>query len=170
MADALKTRTLILRYEGLFDFQGLYDLIVGFFVRRNYDYVEKKWKEKDASPVGREITVDMTPFRKVNEYIKYEYTIQWKSIDKHEVEVVREGKPVRLTHARMYVSVNAQAEVDWQGFGKTKPGLSNFVNKRVIDKELKQYRRNLQREMQSLLDEIKEFLHMEATRTEKVHV
>lgn len=161
-------RTIWLRYQGLFDFEGLYRHMVSFFDRRKYDYIEKKWKEKDASPVGREITVDMAPERNVTEYIIYRYEMQIKSIDTHKVEVVRDGKTVKLTHARFQIKIGGHVQVDWQNYGKGHEKLASFFKDTVMRREInKVHVTALEQEMQQLHDSIQGFLNMEASRTQK---
>lgn len=163
-----KLRSLTLRYEGLFDFQGVYDKLTGFFLSRNYDYIEKVWKEKEGSPIGREITVKFGPEKKVGEYIKYKYKGEWKSIDVHDVDVIKNGQTIKLQHARFYINVQGEIDIDWQKMGKKHHKLAHFFNKHVMQREIdEEYAPQLLFESQRLLDEMKEFLNMEVTRLHK---
>lgn len=162
------TQTVTLRYQGLFDFEGLYGALISFFTSKEYDYIEKLWKEKEASPEGREITVKMAPEKKVTEYIMHVYAIEWKSIDVHPVEIVRNGKPVKLIHARFHIIIKAELNVDWQSLGDTSPKLGAFWKDHVFKRELwGVYYPNLQMEAQQLMDHLKQYLHMEMTRYNK---
>ncbi len=161
-------RRLVLRYQGLFDFEGLYERIVHFFESRYYDYVEKRWKEKDFSPLGRERVIKMAPEKNITEYLKYEYAIQWNNMDLHTVEVVRNGKTVELTWARFELTVEAFIDIDWQKMGKSNPKTAKFFNEKVIKREITEvYAADLILEEQRFVDDVKEFLHMEVTRTNK---
>ena len=154
---------LILRYEGVFNFQELYEHIIHWFTTRNYDYIEKKWKEKEASPEGREITVNMVPEKKVTEYIKYAWELEWKSVDAHPVTI--EGEDNKQMHARFHLHVQATVIEDWQDLGKKHTKLAAFFNKYIFKRERENvYIAALEQEMQALLDEVQEQLDMQAAK------
>ncbi len=164
----VKCRRLVVRYQGLFDFEGLYHHIVEFFESRYYDYIEKKWKEKDFSPLGRERVIKMAPEKNLTEYFKAEYAILWNNMDVHTVEVVRDGKTVELTWARFELTIDAHIEVDWQQLGKNRPKTTKLFNEKVIKREISEkYAEDLILEEQRFADEVKSFLHMEVTRLDK---
>lgn len=161
-------RRLVLRYQGLFDFEGLYHHIVEFFEKRHYEYVEKRWKEKDFSPLGRERVIKMAPEKFVTEYLMYEYDIVWNNMDVHTVDVVRNGKTVKLTWARFELTVEAQLVVDWQKLGKNNPKTAKFFNEKVLKREIIEvHAGTLIMEEQRFIDEVKEYLRMEVTRVNK---
>lgn len=161
-------RRLVLRYQGLFDFEALYEKIIHFFESRKYEYVEKRWKEKDFSPLGRERVIKMAPEKYVTEYLMYEYAIEWNNMDVHKVEVVRNGKTVSLTWARFIFTCEAHIHVDWQKLGKKNEKTAKFFNEKVLKREITEvHAPELLFEQQRLLDDIKEFLHMEVTRINK---
>ena len=162
------TRRLILRYEGLFDQTALYQLIINFFKQRKYEYVETNWKEKEASPIGREVTVKMEPYKYISEYVTYKYKVVWLMIDAHWVDVVRSGRATKLMHSRFNITITAQVELDWQGLGAKHGKTKKLFEKHVINKEIAEvYVPNLLQEQQHLMDLIKQQLQMESTRQEK---
>ena len=160
-----KAPKLILRYEGVFDFQEIYDYIVNFFKDKHYDYLETGWKEKDASPQGRERTVKMKPEKNITEYLKHKYKLEWKSVDAHNVAVEQDGKSKQHTHARLHIHIEAELAEDWQGLGKKHEKLKGFFDKHVFKREKENvYMEALEKEMQALLDGIKQTLGMQTTK------
>lgn len=156
MPQSHKLPKLIFRYEGAFNFKELYHTMVGFFKSRDYDYIEKGWKEKEGSPVGREITVKMIPEKKISEYIKHEYAIEWKCVDAHTV-TNEQGE--ELTHARFHLHAQATIIEDWQNLNKKKTWLGNLYSKYVFKRELDvEYMNALENEVQAFLDEAKAFV------------
>ncbi|MFT4250255.1 MAG: hypothetical protein ACMXYD_02760 [Candidatus Woesearchaeota archaeon] len=150
---------LIFRYEGEFDFQGLYERIADFFRRREYDFWETGWKEKDGTPQGREITMKFKPDLKVNEYIRYRYEIQFKAVDAHWVNK-------NTMHARFHIHVQPKIQFDWQSIGvrkgKKKHFLVRFYENYLFNKEAEHYHVDaVEQEVQKFLDEVKEFLGVE---------
>lgn len=161
MPKKYKTPKLILRYEGVFEFKTLYRHIVNWFKTKNYDYIEKGWKEKDSSPQGREITVKMIPEKKINEYIKYAWSIEWKSVDAHYVGEQSDNQ----MHARFHIHVQATLIEDWQDLGKGQPKISELFTKHVFKREREyEYMQELENLTQELLDEVKQQVGMQATK------
>lgn len=147
--------TLRLRYEGEFDYQGLYELISTFFRTRNYDFFETNLKEKDATPAGREILMKFKPEKNVTEYIKYIYKIEWKCVDAHSTAD-------NMMHARMHLYVDQKVEFDWQEYGKNLSKLSKFYQDYIVKKEIDEiHREEIGIEAQTLIDEINEFIGTE---------
>lgn len=144
--------TLRIRYEGEFDFQGLYDLISDFFRRRNYDFFETNMKQKDATPAGKEILLRFKPEKNINEYVKFTYDIQWKCADAAETA---DG----TTFARMHVYVTYDVDLDWQGYEKSRPWLKKIYEDYIIDMDIDEiHRQEIGIEAQTLIDSINEFL------------
>lgn len=138
----------IFRYEGEFDFQDLYKSITGFFWSRNYDVFEGKWKEKDATPIGREITINLDSDKKIDEYVRFKYKVRWKSMDFHDVG---DGKQF----ARFWLRVEPFFIANWQGLGKRR-WYERFYQDYLVAAELGEvYEAALADEAQELLDMIK---------------
>ncbi len=160
-----KTRTFYLRYSGDFDFQGLYDYLCNFFVSRNYDLFETRWKEKEGSPEGREITVNMKPDKKINEYVKYVYKLEWKSVDAHPVQITQNGQKKQGMNARFHIIISADVQVDWQNLEKNRlmdKALAKLYNEYLFKREFDQvYAGPLEEEIQQIMDGAKKILHME---------
>jgi hypothetical protein len=167
---SMSVRTLVLRYQGLFDLEALYRWTVQWLTKRNYEYLEKLWKEKDATPIGREISIKMVPEKAVSEYVKYELSINWLFTDAHEVEVVRDGRTVKLTHARFNVQAGGKAVYDWQEFSKDSPKLGKFYNEFAFKRELNNIHwPALQGDLQKFMDDLKAFLQMETSKAAEAH-
>ena len=158
-----KAPKLFFRYEGVFDFDALYNHMADFFKQRQYWYKEKKWTEKEATPAGREIRVQMEPEKLVTEYLKHEYSVDWKTMDAHPVTVERGGRSVELTKGRFFLHVEAELVTDWQKFEKEASWLKQFFEKYVFKNERnKVYMAALQEEMQAFVDSVKQHLGTEA--------
>ena len=146
---------LIFRYEGEFDFQGLYEVIGTFFRRRNYDFWETNWKEKDATPQGREITLKFKPELKVTEYVRYHYVINFKAVDAYWVNKT-------TMHARFHLHVQCEILFDWQHIGKKRNFLVKLYEDYLFSKEKEHiYIDECEQESQRFLDEVKDFLGAE---------
>jgi hypothetical protein len=172
-AESYTTWPATVRYDGVFDFDGLYKTIIEHLRKRNYWFYETLYKHKPWSPLGDELVLKWRAERKLDEYYHYTIEFEWHFLDFHHVEVIREGKKVMLTKAYFWVNIRGKADADWQGFEKEATGtfttkLGKFFRKHVVDREyLYDYIYPLFDEVMELQELIQGFCNMEATRYNK---
>lgn len=173
-AEEYTTWPATVRYDGVFDFDGLYKILIDHLRRHNYWFYEELYKHKPWSPLGTELVLKWKAERKLDEYYMYIIKFEWHFMDFHHVEVIRDGKKMQLTKSYFWVNIRGQAIADWQGFEtKSKAGgftrrLSQFFRKYVIDREyLYDYIYPLFDEVMELQNIIQQFINMEAARYEK---
>lgn len=153
-----------IRYKGIIDWGGLYQLIRRWFADHKYTYIESRYKDKVASPFGNEVEIKATPFRRVNEFIKYTVKIETKLWDFKEFETTINGEKKHVTDGRMFIKIEAAVEFDYNKRFKTKfekklfkwltTILRNYYGLKHFD--------NLAYSVYDLQKEIKEFLNMES--------
>jgi len=102
------------RYNGLFDFDGLYAAIVDWTKNYGYQWHEKTYKHKVPRPKGAEQQFTWILDKKVNDLVSYKVTLNTHVWDLMEVEVDIDGKKKLLSNARIEISVKGQVTFDWQ--------------------------------------------------------
>lgn len=130
---------IILRYRGLFDWDGLYLAIADWLKRYRYILHEETYKHKVPSPMGAEQELRWFADIEVNDYIKFRITLDFHLWDMTEVEVVRDGKKKLLTNARMQIEMRGTIWADWQDkFEKNNftRALRSFYHNYVIRRDL----------------------------------
>ncbi len=105
---------ITLRYNGLFDFDGLYSAVVDWAKNYGYRWHEKTYKHKVPSPRGAEQELEWNLSKKVTNYISYDIVFTIHSWDQTEVEVEVDGKKKSLTNARLYIIMQGTLVYDWQ--------------------------------------------------------
>jgi hypothetical protein len=176
-AADVETWPAIVRYDGVFDWDGLYKGLVEYLRRNNYWFYEKLYKSKPWSPIGTELVLKWEADRKLNEYYLYRLKFEWHFMDFHHVDVIRDGKKVTLTKSYFYVDIRGVVIQDWQGLEKGHGGhepstitkfLGKFVRNHVIDREfVYDYIYPLYDEVMEVQKFIQEYIHFESTRTSK---
>lgn len=172
-AQEFETWPTVVRYDGVFDWDGLYKAIIEYLRRHNYWFYEKLYKSKPWSPVGTELVLKWEAERKLDEYYLYRLTFEWHFMDFHHVDVIRESQKVTLTKAYFWVTIRGVGVQDWQGFEKDRSSkmtkfVGKFFRKNVIDREfVYDYWYPLFDEVAAVQQLIQNFIHMEASRTEK---
>jgi hypothetical protein len=174
-ADTTETWPAIVRYDGVFDWDGLYKSIINYLRRQNYWFYEKVYKSKPWSPIGTELVLKWEAHRKLDEYYQYQLIFEWHFMDFHYVDVIREGKKVTLTKAYFWVDIRGSIVTDWQGMessesaGTVTKFLGKFFRKHVDDREwLYNYLYPLYDEVMDVQKFIQDYIHFESTRTGKM--
>jgi len=114
---------IILRYNGLFDFDAMYAAVIDW--TKNYGYIwhEKAYKHKVPNPKGAEQELEWEMSININEYVKYSITFSIHAWELNEVDVDIDGKKKTLSNGRLYMVINGKVECDWQNkFGTSKFG------------------------------------------------
>ena len=172
-ADTYETWPAIVRYDGVFDWDGMYKIIIDYLRRNNYWFYETLYKSKPWSPIGTELILKWRGERKLDEYYKYELNFEWHFMDFHKVDVIRDGKKLTLTKAFFWVTIRGKIIQDWQGLentgGKWLKGIGKFFRRQVVDREYAfDYIYPLYDEVMDVQKLIQDNVHMESSRTEKI--
>ncbi|MBI4152038.1 hypothetical protein HY496_03635 [Candidatus Woesearchaeota archaeon] len=124
---------ITLRYNGLFDFDGMYAAVVDWAKNYGYLWLEKTYKHKVPSPSGAELEFEWEMTKNVTEYINYKIKITVHTWDTTEVEVDTNGKKNKLTNSRLYMILEGELETDWQkrfeNKGKFAKALRGWIGK-----------------------------------------
>lgn len=157
---------IMIRYKGLFDFDGLYNLMVRWLKEHGYWFHEKSYKHKVPTPYGAEQEIDWSAEKKVTEYYRFFITVSIHIWDMTEVEVEKAGEKKKLTNARIEMVMRCAVEVDYdKKFAKSRfwRFISDWYHKYVLRREIEdKWLDTVYHRMYNLQNVAKEFLDMEA--------
>ena len=125
---------IILRYRGLFDWDGLYAAMVDWFKKYRFYFHEETYKHKVPTPFGAEQELRWFIWQDVTDYIRFHVQINLHLWEMTEVEVVKDGKKKVLTNARLEIKIIGKLHIDWQDkFEKNKftRMLRDYYNKYI---------------------------------------
>jgi hypothetical protein len=132
----LESQPLLIRYRGVFDFEGMYRMMHAWLINKRFLFHETRYKDKVFTPAGNELEVEWRGEKKVTEYIKEYIIVKMHLWDFAEVEVIKEGKKVKMTKSRMEIVFDAQLEMDYtkkfQGHGPFIEKLGAFYQNKVL--------------------------------------
>lgn len=139
MGQRIGIPPITLRYNGVFDFDGLYAAVTSW--AKNYEFLwhEADYKHKVPVPAGAEQEMRWVMTKKITDYIRYSINMHVHVWDLKEIFVEQDGKKKRLSNARIQININATLETDWQGvFGKGKFAgkLGGWYEKIFIKKDI----------------------------------
>ncbi|MEM4260052.1 MAG: hypothetical protein QXG00_02345 [Candidatus Woesearchaeota archaeon] len=162
--EVFPEKRIIIRYSGLFDFDGLYKLIRNWFDEKRYEVQEKRYKDKPWSPMGSELEIDLEADIKETEYIRKYLIMKIQIFEKHEKEVIENTKKKKMTEARIQFFLEGKVVLDYTGSFKSKSSklFQKFLHKYILKNEIGlKYVNPFYYEIFELGEKIKEFLGME---------
>jgi hypothetical protein len=109
MSEKGPVETLVIKYNGTFDFNGLYNLIVDWLKDNSYE-MEESFKHKTKEH-GIDVELKLKGWRKENEYVKFYPVIFIKTFGMKDVEF--KGK--KIQKGRMSITINGDVEFDYAG-------------------------------------------------------
>lgn len=105
---------LVVRYKGVYDYEGLYKLLITFLEDRKFDIEEKKYKDKQAGPFGHEVEHKHKAAREVTEFIQYQVSVSTHFWDVKEFVANAENGKKKLTSGKFEIVINGSVIFDWQ--------------------------------------------------------
>ena len=160
----------IIRYNGLFDFDGMYAAIIDWAKNYGFMWHEVDYKHKVPSPEGAEQEWVWTMTKEVNDFIHYKYQLKVHMWEMQEVEVEIDDKKKILTKGRIYFWIDGDMTYDWQNRFKGsrfKEWMGKFYEK-VKDPELSDYWDTIKYRGLQLNALIKKYFDMQAKHNSHV--
>ena len=166
VAKSIPVHPMQIRFNGIFDWEGLYKMMHDWLVDRYYYVNELPYKHKVPTVAGYEQEIKWRGWRKVNEWMKYEIRVYFHILDMNDVEVVLDGKKKTLVKGRMFIQLQGFVEIDYTGRrAKTAFGqfLNEFYAKYVIKKTMEtRWWEELNYSLLKLQKVIRQYLDMSA--------
>lgn len=151
---------IYLKYDGIFDLDALYRRCVKWFHEYGFEFEETAYKGK-----ADEIELKWAPWMKVNDYIMYKLALNFHILEYKDINVVKDGRKVKLTKARMRVEISMGLETDYSkrfGGNKFAQQIKKFYERFILKKEMEAYYEDqLYYYMHKLYNVMKEFLDTE---------
>lgn len=160
-------RLMVLQKIGIIDLDGLYKNMQRWFYDNQYYFEEPTSRIRPGTAAGIEYEFKWTAWRRVNAFVKYNIKVFFHVYDAKEIEVIKEGKKVKLTKCRIKIEINGDMEMDYTNmFGKSRFGkiLFNAYTTFILkeDKVLAMWWDELYYRVYKLQTIAKEYLDMEA--------
>src|SRR3989344_3633491 len=156
-----------IKFKGLCDYEGLWRLIRNWMVQQGYTFQERVRKHKVPNPSGAEDEFEWYGTRIVNTYVQFRIEMYAHTWDVQDVDIVREGKKVRMQQARIQLELKGSVILDYNSnFEKTKflMAVRDFLNRYVWYKKITGgWEDELYYRIYKLHRNIKEYLGMETT-------
>ncbi len=154
--------TLQLSYDGLLNVNELYMLVDKFFRDHLYDKREAQNMEK-VEPKGKYIELELIPYRKMTDYVKFVIRIRIHMFNVTDVEIEKDGQKVKLQKAKINMVFDGFLETDYEGRWEGKPEyvfLRTVFDKFVYKIYTEKFEKQLEEDVHNLHTQIKSFLNL----------
>ena len=102
-------------FDGIFDWDEVYEFIVGWFKHRRYFFEEKDYKYKIPSPAGPEEEFKWNGWRNITDYYRYSVDLQMKTYGIKKIEIVDKGKKRTMYKGKFILEFRGTVITDYQG-------------------------------------------------------
>lgn len=124
---------LVIQYRGVYDYDGLMDLIRGYYAKIKMDKLdEPKFKYKNGSG-GAEVEFKFVADRKVTHYIKVYLNVSGHLWDVKQEEIMINGVKKKMTRGKLELTMNGSYDVDYAKGFDGKKALDKWMQKKLDD-------------------------------------
>ena len=150
----------IIKYRGIFDFDGLYKFITKWIKDNDFDFQESKLVDKPPYQIYK-----FVGRKKANYYAMFLITPEIWLWEAKSVEIIKDGKKKTLTEARMKIIINGGYILDYDGDFEKSPGLKKLekflFNKIMYHDTLLKYFDYFDYYLYDFMTDVKKYLEME---------
>jgi len=150
-------------FEGIFNLKDTYSFLYTLLADSGYAVEEKEYKEKAAGD-SKDIDISWVAKRAVTDYFKYEWRVSWRVMGMKNVEVMKDGKKIKMNSGALEIKFIGIMERDYAG-GWSTPFLTflrGIYDNFIIKKTKGGYEDRLADEVGGAVNQIKSYLVLEA--------
>ena len=150
----------IIKYRGIFDFDGLYKFMAKWIKDHDFDFYEKRVLDKPPYKIYK-----FEGRKKINFYCMFLLLPEIWLWEAKDIEVIRDGRKKIMTEARMKIVMNAGFITDYDGDFEKTAGLKKvekFLNGKILYHEhFLKYFDYLDYYLYGYMQDTKKYLEME---------
>jgi len=158
-------QTFRIKFDGIFDFDELYNAMNKWLTEREYEVKETKYKNKPP-----ELEISWKSDRKITHYVKQNIDVDFHLWNIKEVEVIKENTKKKMIKARVTIEVKPDKEFGYEDYLKRDSDwkstpfsvkLKEFLNKWVLKRDIEMvYESQVYFDAVHFVDFIKQKLNM----------
>ena len=156
-----------MKYSGILDFREFYKFCYEWLSdEEDLDIIETKYEEKIKGN-EKELVIKWTADKKLTDYFKKEFMIEFTIRKMKDVEIAQDGKKIKMNEANVKVKVKGNLIKDYDGkFEKDayRKFLRGIYEKWVIASQVQQFEVHIINKSDEFLLQAKAFLDLEGKR------
>ena len=105
----------LVKHRGFFDYSKLLQAIRQWYVSDDYDVLNMPmYKQKFPTTTGVEHEFKIHGEKNVTEYVRFHMDIFMRVYNMRDIEIIHEGKKMKLQDGQVQIEVIPKLELDWQ--------------------------------------------------------
>ena len=148
------------KHAGPFDFKELYNFLYNWLITKEFWVVEKEYTEKQTQ-TGKEIIVKWDASRRISDYFRFYFKIEFRLFGMKKTEVEYEGKKIELDKGLLELNMQCILEKDYEQRWETSPfmkWLRTVYDRYIIRARIEDYEDRIFEEADEFLGQAKAFL------------
>ena len=105
--------SLVLNYQGIFNLNEFYRITDKYFREKGFDKYEKR-NEEQVLKDQRQISIQIEPWKKINDYAKEVIKMNYNFTNIKDVTVVKDKHRVVLQQGKVSIKMMGYLETDWE--------------------------------------------------------
>jgi len=136
-----------IKHRGFFNYAELLQKVRQWFIDDDFEVLNVPiYKQKFPAPTGVEHELTMHGEKTVTEYVKYHIDVMIRAMNMRDIEIIHEGKKMKMQEAQLQIEIIPVIEFDWQKrFQGPAPwknflkALDEFYRKHIIKYKIDDY-------------------------------
>ena len=105
----------LVKHRGFFNYSQLLQAIRKWYIDDDYEVLNMPmYKQKFPSPTGVEHEFKIHGEKNVTDYVKFHMDIFMRVYNMRDIEIIQDGKKIKLQDGQVQVEVMPKLELDWQ--------------------------------------------------------
>ena len=155
-----------LKHKGNFIFKDIYTYTYEWLIGEGYEVAEKKYSEEIESD-AKKLEIEWEAKKKVSDYFRFIIKIDWKVLRMKEIEVVKEGKKIKMNSGQIELGVKGILVKDYENRWEDHPFwkfLRGVYDRYIIKSRIIEYESKIIEEASEFVDQCKAFLVLEGKK------
>ena len=155
-----------IKQSGTFDFKDLYSFAYEWLDGEGYNVAEKKYAE-EVSGDSKKIEIEWETKKKVSDYFQFVIKVDWKMLNLKNVEVIREGKKIKLNSGQAEIKVSGVLVKDYESRWEDRPiwkFLRGVYDRYIIRSRIDEYEDKITSQADDFVNQLKAYLAIEGKR------
>lgn len=155
-----------IKQKGIFDFKDFYSYSYDLLIEEGYSVSEKVYSEEITGD-SKKIDISWEASKTISDYFKFSIKINWTIIGLKEVEVMKEGKKVKMNNASVEIKVKGVLVKDYENRWENHPFwkfLRGIYERYIIRSRIDDYESKLQGEAEEFIAQCKSYLALEGKK------
>ena len=128
----------LIKHRGFFNYSDLLQAVRKWYIDEDFDVLDMPmYKQKFPGPTGTEHEFKMKGKKNVTEYVRYEIEFFMRVYNLRDVEIIQDGKKIKVQDGQIFFEISPVLELDWQGRFKGAGPFAPFI--KALDEFYRNY-------------------------------